>query len=72
MTTGKRDTFPNQLIEMRCLHKVKPQPANRVIALLVSDNEDDIGPRRGHCLILQDASLRRFVDAPRRRLAGFR
>ena len=70
MAIGKCDTFLNQPVQVRGLHKIKSQSSDRVVTLLVCDNEDDIGSRIGHCVILRSASLSRFVGRYRHQLAG--
>ena len=70
MAIGKCDTFLNQPIQVRGLHEIKSQSSDRVVTLLVCDNEDDIGSRIAHCVILRSASLSRFVGRYRYQLAG--
>ena len=48
VTVRERHTFLNQAVEMRCVHMLVAEGTNRVEALLVGDDGDDVWPRVGH------------------------
>ena len=48
MAVGETHTFLHQTVQMRRLHVIKTERGDRVEALLVGEDEDDVGPAVGH------------------------
>ena len=48
-TVAKRDTLTDQPVQIRRIHVRKPDGVDGVKALLVGEDEDDIGAGLGHC-----------------------